>query len=443
MFSSFTAHKDKVKKLAQQVPDYLRYDLWHRELPPFFSWQGQLMRILRFVHMIIRGFREDKIRLHAASLTYNSLIALVPLLALSLAVLKGLGYGVKFDTWLRDYFTDYPAEFQAFITQILDAINKADFASVGGVGAAALVVIMVSVLNRIESSFNNVWGIGKARSWLRNFSNYLAIVVVVPFLLITAITVSARLQFGTEIIQRLGLLRLVPFAVSWAAFTFLYLIMPNTRVKFWAAFVSGFAGAVMWNAWIQIYIEVQPGVSRHNTFYGALAMIPVFLIWLYVNWTIVLLGAKVTFAVQNGGNYRSELTLRRANSKAKVLLSLSILVRCALALVRDRTPFQKEQFQKEHAVPPPLLNDLLALLTAAGLIAETTTEPGTYVLLRTPEQIDIRQIIHRVLDEGDDAASLALRDLDPRVSESLTTVFEQLDSGRTTVADLLPVEVTV
>lgn len=204
----------------QHLSKFTGLDLWRISLPPLWSWKGIVVRLMRIIHLVVRGFREDEIRLHASSLTYNALIALVPLLAISLSLLKGLGYDTSLQNYLQELTQEMPTQIQDISTQLLSAVDNANFAQIGGIGGLLLLWVVIQMLSRIERSFNTIWGIHRSRSWLRNSVNYISIVVVVPILLISAITLTAQFKWGGDLIERLGLVRLIPFVSVWLAFSF-------------------------------------------------------------------------------------------------------------------------------------------------------------------------------------------------------------------------------
>ncbi|MDJ0839771.1 MAG: YihY/virulence factor BrkB family protein [Acidobacteriota bacterium] len=433
MLQAIKELREKLKTSWQRLDDFFNYDLWHK-LPPITSRQGIVYRLLRFYHLIAKGFREDEIRLHAISLTYNTLIALIPLLALTLAFLKGFGYDAQLETFVLGYFEGYPDEFQQFINQVLDEIKQANFARIGGVGAAILLLVLIQVLNRTEATFNTIWGIEQSRSWLRNAGNYVLITIVVPILIALAVALKARVSFGEEVFSRFNFL--LPFMVTWVALSFLYFAMPNTRVKPWAAAVSGLVAAILWNLLLNVYLIGQPAINRYNVIYGSLAMLPIFLIWLFISWTIVLLGARITFAVQNSQSYQPAHTGRKANTRTRLLVSLAVLDHGARALAGKEERFQAEVFSQRYAVPMPLVTRVLALLNEAGLIAETSEE-NVWLLTSSPENIELCHVVNLVLEEGDNSDRLGLEPFMPRVEETLAACQKRWQTQEGSLADLL------
>jgi len=430
------------KILREKIARFVDTELWRNELPPLFSARGALMRMARYLHMMVSGSRADELRLLAASLTYSSLMAMVPLLAMMLAIFKGLGY----DTLLSDYIekatAEMPEQVQALAQQTLEVVNRTNFAQLGGIGAAALLLMVVQILSRIEASFNRVWGIKRDRNLFQKITNYISTTVIVPILLLAAITFTAQLRFGGALFEQLGLLQLAPFLATWIALAFFYQAMPNTRVRFLPAAASGFTGALLFHLWLRLYILLQPGVARYNVLYGTLAAVPIFLGWLYVSWMIVLLGAKVAYAIQNGSAYQMTQTKGEASLRTQLTIAGAILVHAARALRDGTPPLDARAFAAERGLNPLLLEDTLRMLTEGGLLAEVADEEGgRYTLLKAADRITIGEIRDLLLDHGDSLGDLGVKPPPAELAQALEGSLDSAEFDDLTLADLVQREV--
>jgi membrane protein len=441
--------KEATRENWRKLRQFLFHDLWDVEVTSLSSLKALVVRLLRVGQLVGRGFREDELTVHAASLTFASLMSLVPLLAIVFSLLKGLGVGEDQIAKFMQWKAQMPLEFQGFIDQMMEIVNTTNFAALGWVGLLFLLFTATMVLSNVESSFNRVWGITTSRNVLRRIANYISILVVVPILIGVAGTVAAAMR-SEAVFTRLGsaaiayrhLLRLTPVFSAWLAFAFLYVFLPNTRVKWGPAAVSALVGALLWLGWQKVYISFQIGVARYNTIYGTFASVPVFLAWLYVSWVIVLLGAEVAFAVQNHGTYHLEQQAEKANLKARSALGLAVILRAAVGLERDVSPFDIAGFARERRVPVRLLNDVVGLFVREQWLAEIADQPGTYALMKAPEQIQARDVVDVVMSEGAPPERLGLDHLAPAVEnllEHLQTGLDEALSGRT-VADILQAE---
>lgn len=405
---------------------YFTQDVWDIELASLGRLQRFLVSGLRSLLLMIKGCRDDNLPLHAASLTFSTMMALVPLLALSVSVLKGLGYGTVLTDWLATSVTDMPQQIQAFVTEIVHIVNSTNYAKLGGVGAVVLLVTVIQVVGSIESSFNRVWGIHKTRPLLRKITNYISVLVVVPLLMVAAMTFSARINIDKSFLEQLGILRLTPVLATWIAFTFLYLFIPNTSVNKRAAAISGLAGALMWHMWFKLYITVQPGVTNINVIYGTLAFVPITLFWLYICWLIILVGAEVAFAVQTESAYHLEAHSDEASQQTRLAMTVSLLLAAWRAQQETASFLNIDEYARRKHVPLRLVNDMVDLLADHHILVEVADQPRSYVLVKSGEQIVMADVIQAVYEAGTPPEKLGLRSLDQAVSDLL----DRLDKAR-------------
>lgn len=430
----------------QKLKQFLLRDIWDIEVSSLSAVRRFAVSALRIVHLVVQGFGEDECLLHSSALTYVTLMAMVPLLAIVFSVLKGLGAGQEAMDKLREFLATMPDQFRVFVENLLDSVGKANVVAVGWIGVIALLIMVVQMLSSIEMSFNRVWGIKTPRNILRKTANYISTLVVVPILIMAALAVSAT--FSSEaFIHKLGLaasayrsfLHLSPLFASWLAFSFLYVFMPNTRVHAVPALVSGLVATVLWLGWQRLYIALQVGVARYNVLYGTFLAVPIFLMWLYFGWVIVLLGAEVAFAIQNHSTYQMERTATAASTRSRLLLALSVVLHAARAHQTDHPRLEVAAYAREHRVPIRLLNDIVRVLVGAGLLAETAEREGCYVLLRAPEKIRVHDVIDMILQDGTPPETLGLLPPDPEIEGVLGALQKGVSGAldRTTLRDLL------
>ena len=403
---------------------FLENDLWYRPLPPLRSWSGLLLRMTRFCHLVYLGLREDRLKLHAASLTFTTLMTLLPLLAIGLSIAEGFGQHEVAEERLLEYTKDMPEHFETLTRSLIDLVSQTDFAKLGAVGGLFLLFMTIQMLSRIEASFNQVWNIAYSRTWLRRISNYISVVVIVPILLLGAITITANRKWGgSESI--FNLFGWMPYVSLWIAFSFLYGAMPNTRVKPWAAAAGGLIGALLWQGWFRLYILLQPGITRYNALYGALASIPVFLAWLYVSWQIILLGSRITYAVQAGGATLPQFSRRSANLRTRILIAISVLVEAAHCHRRSDHFLTRKPLVKHHSLNPELLEDVINALVEAELLVESNHDTPRLQPGLAPDQISLRMVIDAFLSRGDHAHDLGIDQIEPLLVDRLGLALDR------------------
>jgi len=437
---------EKARDIWQRLTQFLFHDLWDIEVTSLSALRQLPVRILRVAHLVIRGFREDELPIHASALTFVALMSFVPLLAIIFSVLKGFGVGQDSIAKVMEWRDAMPEQLQGFVDQMLEIANATNFAALGSIGVAFLLFTAIMVLGNIEISFNRVWRITKTRNMLRRTANYVFILVVVPLCISIAMTISAAFQ-SSQFVAKLGtarllvrsLARLSPLLITWFAFSLLYLFLPNTRVRLRPAFLSGLVGALLWLGWQKLYITLQIGVARYNAIYGTFASVPIFLAWLYVSWIILLLGAELAFACQNHATYHLEQKADAASLRSRVSMATAVVIRAAEGLAEDKDSLELSSFARERRVSIRLLNEIVGLFVGAGWLAEVAEQPGCYVLLKAPERIKAKDIVDVVVSTGASPEGLGLDHLGPSVESLVRKIDEGLDMAfqEQTVQDLL------
>ncbi len=429
-----------VAKIRQGLK-FIHHELWEEELSLLPQPRRALIRLLRTGHLVVRGIKQDHIPQHASALTLGTLISIVPILAITFSMYKGLGAREEeIRGMLLEWMEDMPLEFQEFILQMLDQYAAVNVAAMGGIFLVIVLFIVIKMLGGIEKTFNSVWYIDSSRNWLRRVSNYISILVIVPILVVAAsaasAVVTAYLQDQLETVAWVwrSVLRLGPLLAVWLAFSFLYIVVPNTQVKLGPGLISGLVGAVMWLLWQQFYIQFQVGVGKYNIIYGTFASVPIFLGWLYVSWIIVLLGAEVAYAVQNADTYRLERSGTSASLRTKLTIALSIVQRAAAALSGKGELFSATAFAREKQISVRLVNEMVRVLQRTGLLGGLHEFPDHYTLLKAPEQLRVKEVLDAVLADGSGQDGPGLEQVDAVVQQTiadLDTGWEQQLQGRT------------
>ncbi len=431
-----------VKETWQKVRQFLVQGVWDIELGSVPRLKRLLVKTTRVGHLVVRGFREDELALHAAALTFTTLMSLVPLLAFVFSIWKGVGGEEKAVQWLTARVADMPEQFQLFVDELMQIVENTSFFALGGTAVLLLLFTVIRMLSSIEASFNRVWGVAQARPLFRKVTDYISTLVVVCFFIMASATFSLDAvvsQLGVlEGISR-PLLRLTPLITTWIAFGFLYAFMPNTRVRLGPTILSGLAGAVLWMGWQKFFISTQVGVFRYNQIFGTFASIPIFLLWLFVCWVIVLIGVEIAFALQNSSTIEIESVATRASMDARLKLALAVVIYAARALHNERETFDSQAFARRERVSVRLLNDILDHLQQCGLLAAVSDEPGRYVLTRAPETIRVHALVNIILQDGVRPETLGIHRLDAPVQQIVSRLETGLDEGfgRLTVADIL------
>ncbi len=340
--------------------------------------------MFRIVEMVWTGFFEHRCPLHSAALTYVSLMSMVPILALMFSVSKGLGAQSFLMKAIADQLVSMPEQIQTFVNTIFGYVEKTNFSALGVMGLAFLFYTAVNVMAGIETTFNSIWGVKEARNFFRKFTDYTSVILIVPILLMLATSVSATLQ--SPMIMGFIHSHVGPFfslykssiawssrVVIWIAFTVLFLFIPNRRVYIIPALIGGIVSGELWQLIQWAYVQFQVGVTRYNAIYGAFAIIPIFLVWLYLVWTVILLGAEVSFACQNFTTHvREHPETTPTSYRDREFLALWIALDVFRHFHYGYGKWSMWKFLEKNSVSKYLVKDTLDFLLKQKLIAKTS-----------------------------------------------------------------------
>jgi membrane protein len=413
---------------------FISQDLWDLELDSFPKARRAGLKLLRVIMLVLKGFKEDKCPIHASSLTFTTVMAMVPLLVILFAIAKGFGFE-QVSGMLLAKTADMPAAFQDAVKTILTTVGSASAGALGGAGVIFFLWAAIKMLSGIEETFNLVWGIKTPRAFIEKVRNYIVILVVAPILLIIANAgLPVIMGFAGKLtwmgpFLKLGL-QAIPVFVMALTFTFVYITMPNTKVKFSAAFTGAFVSALLSILFQVAIIKLGVLATSANKTYGTLAAIPLFLSWVQISWQIMLLGAEVAFSIQNAGTYARERLAVNPSARSRLCLAFALMKKITAAFESGTGPFDTVAYGIANRVPVRLINDVIAILAKTGLVAEAAGQQGCYTLLRDPADISARAIADAILNEGADPNELGMKDDFPMfgkiTGESFQTLEKQL-----------------
>jgi membrane protein len=319
--------------LFKRVTHFLTHNLWRVRLDKLSKKQGFFVRQLRVFSLAIKGFNEDKCLLKATALTYYSLFSIVPIIALAFAIAKGFGFEQSLQQDLLLKFQDQKDILtQAFVyADKMLANTKGGL--IAGVGIVLLLWSIISLLNSIENSFNEIWEIKRGRTWTRKITDYLSIMLIGPVFIILSGGLTVWLKTGLDTVASnvsiispatALFLKLFAFTLMWAMFIFLYVALPNTKVTFKGAAMGSLVAALLFELLQWAYVSSQIGVAQYNKIYGSFAALPLFLVWVQYSWFVVLFGAELTFAHQNVDHYELENEINNISDRYKRVIALMI-----------------------------------------------------------------------------------------------------------------------
>lgn len=428
-------------QLWHKAKVFLRSEIWEIDPRGLSRFRLFCLRQAQVALVVFRDFFADHCMLRASALTYTTLLAIVPLLALMFSVLKGLGVQNTLQPIILDQLAIGSEE---IVKAIVEYINNTNFGRLGAVGLVTLALTVLALLSNIEESFNFVWGVTETRPPFRRFADYSSVLVFGPLFLLAAISMTTTLESQSFVRSLLGmafigqiiflLFKVLPFIAMWAAFTFLYIFMPNIKVDIRAALVGGIFGGTLWQLAQWGYVNFQVGVARYNAIYGTMAALPIFMVWLYVSWLIVLLGLEVTYASQNLRTIRREIRGGNVNFASREIVALTILLVVAENFFRGRKPWGLEKISEKLELPPRLARHVLNELLRLGFLAEVRNDRENdfaYLPARALETVTVHDVLQALKEDGVSYTRLRrtpewelVRDLEKRIDEAGQEVLD-------------------
>ena len=264
-------------------------------------------RLWRTLTLTIKFFTTKRVMDRASALTYSTLLAIVPILAVVFAIARGFGYNKYIEVWFRDILASQPQAAEVIIGWVNSYLVHTQSGIFLGIGLLFMLYTVLMLVNSIEETFNEIWQVSSSRSIYRSFTNYLAAFFVFPiFIVVTtgfSIVLTTIASSMPDVLMLDSLVRFLfdklPYVLLSALFIGLYVSMPNTHVEWRCAVVPGIIAGVGIQ-WLQLfYVHSQIWVTGYNAIYGSFAALPLFMLWVQISWAICLFGAQLTYTNQN------------------------------------------------------------------------------------------------------------------------------------------------
>lgn len=401
---------------------FLHHDIWRINVRQLPRRQYILLRILRIFALAIRSFDENKCQLRASALTYFSLLSIVPVLAMAFGIAQGFGLEASLNTLLIERLRGQGEVVNWIIQFAHSLLQNTQGGLVAGVGIAVLFWSVIQLLGNIENAFNDIWGVKQARSLGRKLSDYLSMMLICPVLLIMSssltVFITSQVTMATERVTLVSaisplimlVLNLLPYAVVWMLFTFIYILMPNTKVSIKAGIVAGVIAGSIYQIVQWGYVTFQIGVARVNAIYGSFAALPLFLAWLQTSWLIVLFGAEISFALDNERTYEQEPESLETSLRFRRLLALRIVEMAVTRFIAGEPPLRAIDVTQQSDAPIRLVREILYDLVRAKVLVQLAARDGDeeyYQPGQDPERLTVHGVLHALETLGHDDLSLA------------------------------------
>jgi len=370
-----------MKSLFSRLDQFFRLEVWatgfkgHRAKDP---WYKKLYKVL---FMAMQGYRVDRCSLNASALTYYSLLAIVPLLALAFGIAKGFHLDDTIEIELMAQFEQYQVVMEEAISFAKRVLDTTRGGLIAGIGVLILLWAIIKVLNHIEDVFNRIWLVKKGRGFGRKFTDYITIAIICPSLILVSNT--AAVLMITEVEKALHpfigsfanwlsvLIALFPYIATTILLTFLYMFIPSVKVKFQTGLIAGLVTAMIYHLVQFFYVYFQIGIARYGAIYGSFAAFPLFLIWIQISWMIVLFGAELSYSIQNLGIYGLKQMKRKITIADTRILTLAIMHLLVKNFHERKPPLTYREVSQRLEIPYQVSAQLLDTLINCHLAAVT------------------------------------------------------------------------
>jgi len=364
-----------------------------------------LQRIARILFAVIRDTLSGNLTLHAMSLVYTTLLSVVPMLALSFSVVKAMGGHNRLTPLLYNFFEPMGQHGIDIADNMLGFVDNIKVGVLGSVGLALLVYTAISLVQKIERSFNYVWRAPEPRSFSQRFTNYLSVIMVGPLLVVSAIGMTATIM-GSSVVHEVMLIepfgvliallsKLMPFVLIIAAFTFVYIFMPNTKVRFRSALLGAAVGGTVWQMTGVLFASFVVGSAKYEAIYSGFAVGIVLLIWLYVCWLILLLGSSIAYYDQNFNHITRSYNVK-SSAEISEKLAMAIMLDAAERYDRAEKPLTQNELDAKLKVPAILTRDVTDKLLNNSLLLLVGEKGDSLVPARPLDKISVFDVLKAV-----------------------------------------------
>lgn len=363
------------------------------------------MHLLRFFYAILRDVLTTTLTLRAMGLVYITIMSIVPLLALAFSALKGFGiHRSRIEPALLNVLEPMGDKGVELTAQLIGFVDNVQGGLLAGAGLVLLIYTTVSMIKKIEDSLNHVWRVDNSRSFLQRFGEYLSVVLVGPLLMVTALGLIASATSNALVDRVLAIApfgatavllgKLTPYALVSLGFALAYWFIPNTRVKLSAALVGGITGGVLWATSGVFFAAFVASSTRNVDIYASFAVIIIALMWLYISWLVLLIGAQASFYFQHPEYTRVGYRNLRVGNELVEQMALSMMMLVAACFRDSGKPLNTNDIAEQIGVPGILLTDVRERLTAAGLLE--TGRQDRLIPGRDPAGIGINEVLAAV-----------------------------------------------
>jgi membrane protein len=395
------------------IKDFFENKLWIINIDEYPFFKRYSLHLLRCIVFTLNRYIKDKSTIKASALTYYTMMSIVPLLALILGIARGFGLDNLLEKELRDNVLIMGTSIEKVFEFARNMIANAKGGVFTGLGLGILLYSVVKGLGNIENSFNSIWGVIRKRSIARQFSDYLSVIMILPLFFISLSSINVFViatmrnlgeeysLFGSISPYVIQLMQFLPYVITWVFFIFLYIFIPNTKVKFKPAFISGVFIGTLVQLLLWVYIEFQVGVTAYNATYGSFAAIPLLLLWLQMTWSVILVGAQLCYYLQNINGIDNIYEGDYISMKTKRILIIAILHRIVILFKEGQDAESIFDISNSINVKFSHVNKGVNILLSCNLIVEVSMDDdNVFVPALDINKISVANVIKEIDSYG-------------------------------------------
>lgn len=402
-----TMAEKKKKNIIEQITNFLTfairfvtYDIWRITENELSGIKRIYIYMAKTMILAVRGFQRENLSTRASALTYSTLLAIVPLLAVIVAIASGFGFQEILRNGLYEYLPGHESQLDKAFGFAENYLSMAQGGIFLGIGLVLLLYTVINLISTIEDTFNDIWQIPKSRPWHRKITDYLALFIILPLLMTLSSGISIFLStirssflseyvFFTPFVDLI--LKMAPFVITILFFTVLFILLPNTKVRFLNALVAGVVTGLAFQFVQFLYISGQIWVSKYNAIYGSFAALPLLLLWLQISWLLCLFGAEMVYASQNVKKFGFERDSKNISRRYKDFLVILITTLIIKRFENGEKPYTADELSDEYQIPIRLTTEILYLLTEINILIEVKNDDDDRIARYQPA-IDINKI---------------------------------------------------
>ncbi len=426
------------------VRQFILEDIWKLDFSKLSPLKTFLIKQTQLIIHVVKRFQHDRLMVRASALVYATLLSIVPLLAVMFSLLKGFGYHNELEPFLSRILKPLGDQaVQTIVPTIVNFVGNANIAALGAFGFLFFLLSSISIVNTMERAFNDLWRVQKTRNFYRRIGDYLSVLIIGPVLALAVIAVTASLQ-NYKLIRALNEIPIVeilanraaPIITSWIVFCFLYTFIPNTKVRLISALYGAVIAGSLWELMNTIFakfivISYQSGAKA--ALYASFAVFPLFLVWLFFSWTVVLLGSEISYVHQNLDKVSWEEQAKSISWRMEERIALKIMLVVSQKFCRDERAPSLSDLSEYLRVPEHAVKNVLSILLDLDIVNVIGRGEERYAPAKCLEGLSLQDIMRRLRTYGvtdqregrDDAITRLVDEIQSQYDIALKQAFDE------------------